>query len=651
MPRGVDLKSAIIETRGLAIAIMGLLYSTAACASNGPQPAPLPNPVPAAQDRPFPGVITLKVDASDAERRIIRVHETIPVSGGSDMVLFYPKWLPGTHAPYGPVDRLAGLTLTAGGRDVAWVRDTLDMWAFHVRPPVDATTLDVEFQFLAGPVNYGGTDFSSRLAQLEWTGLALYPAGYFTRNIPVDASLTVPDGWSFATALERAGGVGATATFKRTTLETLADSPVYAGRYSKTYDLAPAGAAPVRLDAFADRPENLANKPELIDLHRALVVQASKLFGSHHYDHYDFLVALSDHFSPYGVEHHRSSEDSVGTDYFTAWDRSLVLADLLAHEYVHSWNGKFRRPADLWTPTFNTPMQDSLLWVYEGQTQYWGEVLAVRAGLFTKEQYLENLAAIAAYYKTLPARSWRPLQDTTNDEILFLDRNQPWISWQRSRDYYDEGALIWLDADTLIRERSGGKRSLDDFAKAFFGMEDGRFTPVTYRFDDVVKALNAVEPYDWAGFLRERLDSKGRPAPLGGLARGGYQLVFTATPNAILKSLESMSKVTTLGYSLGVDVNNNGVLASVSWDGPAFKAGLSRGVKIIAVNGVDFDPEVLKDAITAAKGESAPIELIVKDNERYRTVKIAYHDGLRYPHLQRIEGQPARLDDIAKPRN
>jgi predicted metalloprotease with PDZ domain len=377
-------------------------------------------------------------------------------------------------------------------------------------------------------------------------------------------------------------------------------------------------------------------------------VQATKLFGSHHYDHYDFLVGLSDDFQGSGLEHHQSSEDNIQADFFTGWDGNAGLRDLLPHEYTHSWNGKFRRPADLWTPTFNTPMQDTLLWVYEGQTEYWGKVLAARAGLFKKEQFLDDIAIIAATAETDLGHNWRPLQDTTNNEILYLNRSEPWRSWQRGTDYYDEGALIWLDADTLIRERSGGKRSLDDFAKAFFAIDEGRMTPVTYTFDELVKALNAVEPYDWARFLRERLDAKGRPAPLDGVTRGGYRLVYSATPGDIISSFEQVAKLTIFEFSLGFGVKQDGAIGDVIWGSPAFKAGLAPGDKIIAVNGLSFESDVLKNAVTGAKGGAAPIELIIKDGGAVRTVKVDYHDGLRYPHLERIEGQPGRLDDIAK---
>ncbi len=622
-----------------------------ASASDGPQPAPLPAALPVAEDKPYPGVITLKVDATDAVRRIIRVHETIPVSGGKDIVLFYPKWQPGDHTSDGPVDRVSGLAFTVADKDVAWTRDTLDMWSFHLQLPAGARTLDVDFAFLAGgPAAFGGTDFSSSVGVLEWINLAFYPAGYFTRDISIDASMTTPKGWTLATALERASGSGDSAVFKRTTFETLADSPVYTGRYSKSFDLSGPDAAPVRMNVFADRARDLPIKPEQIELHRALVTQAARLFGSHHYDHYDFLVVASEHFSDNGLEHHQSSEDSIRADYFANWDNASFLRDLLAHEYVHSWNGKFRRPADLWTPTYNTPMQDSLLWVYEGQTQYWGKVLAARSGLRTKAQFLDDLAQMAAHDQALPGRAWRPLQDTTNDEILYFDKSQPWQSWQRRSDYYDEGALIWLDADTLIRELSGGKRSLEDFAKSFFGIDDGRLTPVTYTFEDIVKALNAVQAYDWAHFLRERLDSKGRAAPLDGIGRGGYRLVFSDTPSDVFKSAEALSKSTNLEYSLGLEVGNEGELSNVVWGGPAFAAGLSAGIKILAVNGLAFDPDVLKDAVADAKTGSEPIALSIKDGQRYRTVEIGYHGGLRYPHLVRQAGTTARLDEIAKPK-
>jgi predicted metalloprotease with PDZ domain len=406
----------------------------------------------------------------------------------------------------------------------------------------------------------------------------------------------------------------------------------------------------VTLDVIADKPELLEAKPEQIAAHKALVQQAYKVFGSHHYDHYDFLFSLSDRMGGEGLEHHQSSEDGTQPKYFTDWDKSPAGRDLLAHEYTHSWDGKFRRPADLWTPNFNVPMRDSLLWVYEGQTQYWGYVLAARSGLLSKQEALDAIALTAATYDHRVGRSWRAMEDTTNDPIIAQRRPLSWLSWQRSEDYYSEGQLIWLDADTLIREKTGGAKSLDDFAKAFFGVENGSFVTKTYTFDDVVAALNGVYPYDWTKFLRTRLDGHGHGAPLDGVARGGYRLVYTDKETEYQKSVEARRKSTDLMFGLGLSVSKDGKLTDVQWDGPAFKAGLTEGVEIVAVNGETYSGDALKDAVKAAKGTAAPIELIVKTKDEFRTVRIDYHDGLRYPRFERTAATPARLDDILTPR-
>ncbi len=628
-----------------------LLLASAVAASPGPTAAPPAEPIAAPRDRPYPGDIRLAVDATDIERRIIRVHET--VSGvGAHAVLLYPKWLPGEHAPKGPIDRLAGLAITAKGARVPWTRDPVDVHAFHVDVPAGVTTLDVEFQYLSPTsANVGPQLLSRDVLAVEWDSLVLYPAGYFVRQIPVEASLSVPAGWQIGSALEPAAANGPQTVFRRVSLETLLDSPVFAGRYFTRLDLDPSGTVPVHADLFADRPDLLEVKPEQLERHRALVRQAYALFGSHHYQHYDFLFALSDQLPPMGLEHHQSSEDVDDPEYFSDWDKTAHSRDLLPHEFTHSWNGKFRRPADLWTPNYNVPMRNSLLWVYEGQTQYWGQVLAARSGLWTKEQALEEIALTAAYYDLQAGRQWRALQDTTSDEIINPRRPMSWDSWQRFEDYYSEGALVWLDADTLIRDRSQGRRSLDDFARAFFGVHDGSVTPVTYVFEDVVKALNAVEPYDWASFLRERLDAVGKPAPLEGLRRGGYKLVYTDTPGDYQKAMDGQRKRTSLYFSIGIDIaDKDGAIRTVRWDSPAFKAKLTEGTQILAVDGAAYSADLLRAAIKAAKTTTAPIELIVKTGDRFRVVRLDYHDGLRYPHLERDPAQPARLDNILSPR-
>ncbi|HWU79220.1 MAG TPA: peptidase M61, partial [Caulobacter sp.] len=489
------------------------------------------------------------------------------------------------------------------------------------------------------------------MLNVQWLQLGFYPAGYYTRRIQVEPTVKLPQGWGFGTALEKASGDGQTTTFKTTTFETLVDSPMFAGRYYKQVDLDPGAAVPVRLNIVADKPEDLEIKPEQLQIHRNLVQQAYKLYGAHHYDHYDFLLALTDKMGGIGLEHHRSSENGVVPKYFTDWDKTFVGRDLLAHEYTHSWNGKFRRAADLYTPTLNEPMRDSLMWVYEGQTQYWGNVLAARSGLVTKQQGLEALAATAALYDTRAGRNWRNVLDTTNDPIIANRKPASWTSWQRSEDYYSEGQLVWLDADTLIREKTGGKKSLDDFAKAFFGVENGSYVPLTYDFDTVVQTLNGVVPYDWASFLKTRIEGLSEHAPLDGLTRGGYRLVYTDTPTDYFKAAETKTKSTNLSYSLGVMIGKDGVLSGVNWDSPAFKAGLTAGETIVAVNGTAYSDDGIKDAVKAtAKADAPPVELLVKDGDRYRTVKIDYHGGLKYPRLERIEGAPARLDDIYSPR-
>jgi predicted metalloprotease with PDZ domain len=638
----------------VAIAVCCTAMSIAAAAvSTGPGTSAPVRPIAAPRDRPYPGQIQLSVDASDVSRRIIRVHETL--SGiGPDTILLYPKWLPGTHAPEGTIDRLAGLRIAANGVPVAWTRDPVDVFAFRLHAAAGVKSIDIDFDYLS-PTSpqVGNVEISRELLMIEWNELVLYPAGYFARQIPVQASITLPADWKSGSALEPASASGVHTQFKPVSLETLVDSPLYAGRYASRLELDAGGPVPVHLDLFADRPELLAIKPEQLQAHRALVQQAYKLFGSHHYNHYDFLYSLSDQIQQSGLEHHQSSEDGADPESFTEWDKTAYGRDLLAHEFTHSWNGKFRRPADLWTPNYNVPMQDSLLWVYEGQTEYWGQVLAARSGLRTQQQALDQFALTAAFYALQPGRQWRALQDTTNDEIINPRRPQSWRDWQRFEDYYSEGALIWLEVDTLIRERSQGKRSLDDFARAFFGINDGSFTPVTYTFDDVVKALNAVEPYDWTAFLRARLDASARPAPLDGLRRGGYKLTYTDTPSDFQKASDMQRKHVNLLFSIGIDIDDgdkDGTVVQVVWDSPAFKAKLTESAQILAINGVAYSADVLQDAIRSAQGTHTPIELIVKTGDRYTVASLDYHDGLRYPHLERDASAPARLDDVLAPR-
>ncbi|TAL72923.1 MAG: M61 family peptidase [Rhodanobacter sp.] len=608
--------------------------------------------VPAPQDAPYPGTITLRVDAGDTRQGIFRVHETIPVKPGK-LTLLYPQWIPGNHSPSGPIAMLAGLKLSANGKPVAWMRDKYDVYAFHLDVPAGVSSLDATFEYLSP--RRGGFEMTDRMLMLEWDKVSLYPAGYYSRDIKVAPSVTLPAGWQFGSALETATHTGGTTTFKPVSYNNLVDSPIYAGRYFKRVNLTPPDGAPVHLDVVADAPKYLAITPEQLKAHQALAMQAVQLFGSHHYDHYDFLFSLSDVLAGNGLEHHQSSEDGMGADYFTAWADNAPNRDLLAHEYVHSWNGKFRRPADLATPNFNVPMGDSLLWVYEGQTQYWGFVLTARSGLWTPEQFRDALAMVAANYDVnRPGFQWRTLEDTTNDATAAHRQSLPYRSWQMSEDYYSGGQMMWLAVDAKLRALTHDQRSLDDFARAFFGVDNGSYVTRTYTFDDVVAALNAVAPFDWAGFLKARVDALDPPLTEG-LAAAGWKLVYTDTPSAYEKQYdarrESPRHLFNFAWSIGLTLDKHGEINDVRWNGPAFKAGISTGAKLVAVNGQAYSRDALKEAIAAAKGNQAPIALLLKYQDQLQTVSIDYHDGLRYPHLERIAGTADYLGQIIAARH
>ncbi len=623
-----------------------------------PVPVPLPPPIAAPRDVPYPGTLGLKVDITDLVHKIVRVHETVPVAGPGPLTLLFPKWLPGTHGPGGPVANVAGLEITAAGRPVEWTRDTVEMTAFHLVVPAGAAALELEFQFLT-PVDPkdGDVTMTPDLLALEWNTTVLYPAGYYVSQIPVAASVRLPGGWRYATALEGTPFSAGPVEFNPVSLETLVDSPLFAGRYYREVDLDPGSSRPARLHVFADEPRFLEIGPSAMKAYLAAVPQVVKVFGSRHYDHYDFLLALSGNLGAVSLEHHRSSENATLPQYFTDWDKAVITRDLTVHEYIHSWNGKFRRPADLWAPDFNVPERDTLLWVYEGQTDFWGKVLETRAGFISHEQALDLLAFEAATFDSRPGRAWRALQDTTSQPIILsvqsgLSQSIQWGTWERNQDYYWEGVLIWLDVDTLILERTEGRRSLDDFARAFFGIDDGSWATVTYTFDDVVKALNEVTPYDWASFLRTRLDGHAKGAPLDGLTRGGYRLVFSDRDSEFYHSAEKPRKVADFDFSLGFVAEADGALSDVVWESPAFSAGLTDGNQLIAVDGFAYSDERLRRAVqAAAQAGSPPIELLVRQGNRYSTVRLDYHKGLRYPHLERIPGSPALLDRILAPRD
>jgi len=634
-------------------------FSLIAAAQQQPQPMPVPMPPTIAEpvDKPYPGAIQLSVDITDLTDRVEKVHEEIPVEpGAKEMVLLYPEWLPGDHSPTGPISALAGIVTSVDGKRVQWVRDRVNMYAFHVPLSDGGKTVGLDFDYLS-PIkgSAGRIEISDVMADLEWNEVVMYPAGYFSRGISLDTTLKLPAGWKYATALETASDASDTVRFERTTLNTLVDSPLYAGLNYSRIDLSPTPTDTVHLNIVADKPEDLKMTPGQLQAHKNLAAEADKLYGSHHYKHYDFLLLLSDVVGGVGLEHHQSSEDGLGRDYLTDWASGLLDRDLLGHEYTHSWNGKFRRPADLWTPNFNVPMRDDLLWVYEGMTQYWGNVLTARAGMRTAEQTRDILAYTAAYYAISRGRDWRPLVDTTNQPIVSQRRPVSWASYQRPEDYYEEGMLIWLDADTKIRELTDGQKSLDDFCKKFFGVYNGSFITYQYTLEDVVKDLNEVAPYDWQGFLQERVYDLHPEVPMNGFTQGGYKLVYTDKPVEWFdKELEKhgiASFATSLGFSVGEwgSKGESKTIGSVVWGSPAFKAGVTPDMEIVSVNGTEYSAKVLRDAILAAEKNKQPLQLQFKKEDRYITASIPYYDGLRYPSLQRVEGTPDRLDDILAP--
>jgi len=642
--------TALFATFSISIA-----FTVYAQNSPGPQPVPLPPPVVAPADTPYPGTISLLVDVTNITDRVLNVHETIPIKG-RDITLLYPEWLPGTHSPSNPVSALAGLVVTANGKRIPWVRDRVNMYAFHVEVLQDATTLDISFQYLA-PLDPKRGRISSKFADVTWNSVLLYPAGYFSRDIQFEPAVRLPEGWKFACALEVKSQNGNVVQFKDTTLNTLVDSPLYAGVNFKRLDLSTGPENLVYLDVFADKPADLEITPEELQYHKNLVIEAQKLFNSHHYDHYDFLFSVSDTVGGKGLEHHQSSEDGTRANYFTDWGAGVSGRALLPHEYTHSWNGKFRRPADLWTGNFNVPMRNDLLWVYEGLTDYYGNVLAARSGMRTPEQARDVFAQIAANFEISPGRTWRALEDTTDEPIASSRGANPllWPSWQRAYDYYPESDLVWLDADTKIRELSGGKKSLDDFAKLFFGIDNGSYITSPYTFDDLVKALNSVQVYDWAGFFRTRVQAINPNVPENGIAQGGYRLVYNDNEPEWLKKAESVrgiSFATSLGFSLKSEISgpdSHGGLDYVWWDSVAFKAGMTPDMQLQAVNDQKYTAAGLRETILAAEKTKEPIKLILKRGDEFVTVSLDYHGGMRYPHLERVETTPDRLDAILAP--
>jgi predicted metalloprotease with PDZ domain len=613
-----------------------------------PQPVAEPPAVELPVDVPFPGRIRLEVDARDVVRRIFTVRETIPVAAAGQMTLLFPKWLPGYHAPQAPIELFAGLRIKAGEQELAWKRHPVDVHAFTFDIPEGAGAIEAEFQFLS-PTNpsQGRVVVTEQLLSLQWNSVLLYPAGYFARRIEVDATLLLPPEWQLASALRGTRSDDGTIRFEPTSLDVLVDSPVFAGRHFRRVALDDRGQ--VHLNIVADGPELLEASPEQIAPHRALIAEADALFGMRPFDRYEVLLALSDEIDSIGVEHHRSCEAATIPNYFKDWQETFSRRDTIPHEYVHSWNGKHRRGADSWTASFHRPIGNSLMWVYEGQTQYWDRVLCARSGLWSADDASQALALIAATQEVRAGTRWRPTSDTTRDPIIAARAPLPWPSWQRSEDYYTEGALIWLDVDTRIRALSGDTYSLDDFTRRFFGGEEGSWATHTYTFDDVVDCLDGLAPFDWRPFFIEKLEGKHEGAPLAGIERGGFRLVYRQEPSAYWANTEKIAGNVNLLFSLGLTVREGGSISEVLWDGPAFRAGLTAGAEILKVNDAPFSSEAIRRAVAEAVN-GAPVRLRLSVGKHERLTEIECPTGHRYPHLEPLEGARPRLMEILAPR-
>jgi len=639
----------------IALALSSTLAASAAPAQNAtrsePQALPVVSTVPPARDLPWTaGTIRLEVDATDLDRRIIAVKQTIPIASAGPLTLLFPEWLPGKHDARGEIDKLAGLTFTADGAPVPWRRDPLDVNAFHLTIPANARSLVARFQFLAPTdPDQGRVVLTESMANIQWNSVSLHPAGYYVRRIPIQATLTLPAGWTAAGALKgetRSEAGNTVIAYEETDYETLVDSPLFAGRFTRAVDL----GHDVTLHLFADDPVELIASSQQIAAHRKLVDEALALFGGRSFDRYAFLLAISTRLGSIGLEHQRSSENRVEPGYFGDWAAGPGARNILPHEFTHSWNGKYRRPELLWTPDYATPMQDDLLWVYEGQTQFWGYVLGARAGIYSKQQTLDALASIAARLDTARGREWRPLHDTTYDPIIAKRRPKAWSSWQRNEDYYNEGLMVWLEADAILRRETKGARGLDDFARAFFGAEDGDLGQRTYGRQDVVNALNAVAPHDWDGFLRERIDQPTREVTKGGFTLGGYRLVYGETPGSTDRDRESNGRFVDQSAGVGLVVSHTGDVLSSVWESPAFKAGITLGTRIIAVNGEEFSASVFRRGLREAADQRRGLSLIIKQQQRYRVITLDYSSGIRYPRLEKVGEGESSLDRLLEGR-
>ncbi len=601
--------------------------------------------------------IAIAVDASEAPRKIFHARLVVPAPPGP-LTLLYPKWIPGEHGPSGPIADLAGLKLSAGGKPIPWRRDTTDMFTFHCEVPQGSQSVEIALDFLSPAAADGfsaGASATSQLAVISWNQMLLYPAGPTSDDLTYAASLTLPPGWSHGSALPVASEDGQTIRFKPVSLTTLVDSPVLSGAFFRKVPLSPQTKPPHEIDMAADSAAALEMTPDLLAAHGRLVDEALALFGATHYGEYHFLYTLSDHTAHFGLEHHESSDDRVPERTLVDEDHRRVHAHLLPHEFVHSWNGKYRRPADLATPDYQRPMQSDLLWVYEGLTHYLGYVLTARSGLETPDLFRQEVARIASGLVLRPGREWRPLVDTAVAAQILYGAPAGWAAWRRGVDFYDEGVLIWLEADVLIRQRTKGQRSLDDFCRLFHGGTSGPPALKTYTADDVYATLGQIAPYDWKGFFESRVYAVAARAPLGGIEGSGWRLAYSSTRTDFIKSLENADKIVDASASIGLrlkkdEEKGDAVILDAVPGLAAAAAGVGPGMRLVAVDGRRFSPDGLRQALRATREKGEPLDLLIENAEYFRTYRLDYRDGEKYPVLERDTSKPDLLGEIIRPR-
>src|SRR5215831_17026453 len=573
------------------------------------------------RDVATPIAMTLDVDATDAPMKIIHATMSMPAKAGA-MSLFYPKWIPGEHMPSGPIANLTGLHIFADRREIDWRRDLVEVNAFGITIPAGARTLSATYDYVI-PTSGGafGTTASAnaKIAVINWYTVGLYPMGERPAAIRVTASLKTPHGWKHGGSLDVAGVDGDTIRYAPTSLEMLNDHPVLVGQHLRSITLWPA-ESPVGehvIDVVADSEWALKFPEPRIEAYKRIVLEERAVFGGvGHYRKYHWLLTLSDNLGAFGVEHHECADERVAENTFVDDDSAKRSSLLLPHEFFHSWNGKARRPAGLVTGGYEKPMKDDLLWVYEGLTNYYGELLAARAGLISIPEWFDEIAADAMAVSA-PGRTWRPLQDASDSAPFLYTAGGGWSGWRRQGtfglpSFYAEGTLIWLEADVTIRTLTSGRKTLDDFCAAFHGQNDnGKVWVKAYEAEEVYRTLNAIAPYDWKGFFEKRLHETAAAIPLGGVEAGGYKLVYTDAPNIFTDPWTLDGGLNAYG-SLGIHVAADGAVDD-AWPGaPAYAGGISNGMKIVAVNGRRFSVDELKRAIAASKDANAKLELIVE---------------------------------------